>query len=312
MKIAFRIDISKEIGTGHFYRMNALADVFIEMKHECVFFKSEDEPINFTEFNIIILDTYEVSDNYIASLNSNNTLLVCYDDNALYKYNCDVLLNANFYAHELMFTFGNKIPKLLLGGKYALLRREFRDSIPLEIREKAKNIFICFGGSDARNITPDVIRSLKEIENVNISVVLGAYTSNDDEVYALSAVNITVYKTPEKIYDIMQNCDIAVAASGSMIYEFSAIGMPTILITQAENQLLSADYLVNNNIAVCSGNWDNIDYNRLKNDVKMLLCDYKKRCEFSQRMLERVDKNGAKNAAVEIMNIYNSREGHQN
>ena len=301
MKVAFRIDISSEIGTGHLTRMSALADAFSELNYQCVFFKGEDEPIDYSPFDIIVLDTYKISNEYIASLNMQGRLLVCYDDNALYKYDCDVILNANLHAHELDFRFGEKKPLLLLGGKYSLLRREFRDSSPLEIRERANKVFVCFGGSDIRNMTPKIIRTLQEIDDIYISVVLGAYTKNDDEVFALSNDSITVTKTPASISEIMKSCDIAVTASGSMVYELAAIGMPCVAVVQADNQIIAADYLSKNDIIVNIGSWDYLNHSRFQQEVSSLLLDYSRRNDMSAKMLKLVDKNGAMNAARGIL-----------
>jgi len=283
--------------------MNALADAFTYMEHQCDFYKGEDEPIDYSGYDIIILDTYLVTDDYIASLNSPDRLVVCYDDNALFTYECDVLLNANLHANELNFRFGNKKPVLLLGGKYALLRGEFRDSSPLEVHENANNVFVCFGGSDAQDMTPKVVRTLKEIEGINLSVVLGAYTKNDDEVLPLSDKSTIVYKTPKEISKVIKNCEVAVTAAGSMIYELASLGVPSIVIVQADNQELIAEYMARNELLINVGSSESNILSDLKREVSSLLLDYKKRKSLSKNMLENVDKNGAMNAADEILRI---------
>ena len=301
MRIAFRVDIGNEIGTGHYSRMTALADAFTELNHQCMFYKGEDEPVDYSSYDIVILDTYIVSDEYIAAFNAPDRLTVCYDDNALYTYSCDILLNANLHAHELEFRFGPKTPHLLLGGRYALLRSEFRDSPAVTIRDHASHVFVCFGGSDARNMTPKVIHTLKEIDGIHMSVVLGAYTKNDDEVLALSDKHVTVYKKPKSISEIMRKCDIAVTAAGSMVYESAAIGIPSILIVQADNQHRIAEYLARKEIMACAGSWDNIDFSKLRNEVAALLKNRTRRHEISKALIGLVDKNGAHNAANAIL-----------
>ena len=303
LKIAIRIDVSNEIGAGHYLRMSALSDAFSELGHQCTFFKGEDEPVDYSPFDIVILDTYQVNGDYIAALNSPGRLVVCYDDNALYTYNCDILLNANLHAHELNFRFGEKVPRLLLGSKYTLLRREFRESPLFVVREHAKRIFVCFGGSDLRNMTPKAVRILQEIDGVHLSVVLGPYTKNDEEVFTLANVNTSVYKAPESISEIMLNCDIAVTAAGSMIYELAALGLPTIAITQADNQLIGADYMTRRGLINCIGSWESVDPDKLKRTAASLLTDFTARKSQSSKLIETVNKNGAINAAREIINI---------
>ena len=303
MNIAFRIDISNEIGTGHLMRMSALAYAFEKLGNECFFFKSEDEPIDFSKFEIVILDTYQVTDEYIEALNAPCRTTVCYDDNALYTYSCDVLLNANLHAKELRFKFGRKIPQLLLGGEFALLRSEFQDSYPFKVRKTANSVFVCFGGSDLRNMTPGVVNVLKGISGIQLHVVLGAYAENGDVVNTLANQNVFVYRNPKSISAIMRDCDVAVTSAGSMVYELAAVGIPAITIVQADNQLLIADYLSRNNLMSCAGKWESVNYKDLANDVSSLLSDYDRRINESKRLLTSVNKNGAVRAAESIVEI---------
>ena len=302
MNIAFRIDISETIGTGHYVRMRALADVFSEMGHRCAFFEGKDEPINFSGYDVVILDTYEVSNEYIASLNAHGRLVVCFDDNSLYTYNCDVVVNSNLYANELNLMYGNKAPKFLLGGSYTILRNEFRKSKPITIRDRAKNVFICFGGTDLRNMTPLVIRAIKDIPKVCLHVILGSHTRNDEEVLAFSdSGNIKIYKTPSSILSIMRRCDIAISAAGTMVYEYACIGMPSILITQADNQARIADYMKRNNLMYYGGDWKDINLHNLRFKVVSLLEDFRLREMMSQKLVESLDKQGVNNIAEIVM-----------
>ncbi|MDR1753707.1 MAG: DUF354 domain-containing protein [Eubacterium sp.] len=303
MKIAFRIDISDKIGTGHLVRMSALAEAFFALGHSCEFFKGEDEPVDFKGYDVVILDTYQVNDEYISNLKDDSRLLACYDDNALYTYNCDVLINANLHAIELDFKLSGKKPHMLLGGKYALLRREFREASPITVKENNLRVFICFGGSDLRNMTPQVIKALSAVDEIELYVVLGGYTKHDNEVYSLKSENILIYKTPKSMVDIMKSCDIAITAAGSMIYELAALGMPTILIPQAENQFLIAEYMDRMGLMKNVSNWRDVDLKILKQETERLLSDVSRRKLESKRLTETVDKNGAENAARAIIDF---------
>ena len=307
MRIAFRIDISSEIGTGHYMRMSSLAEVLSEFGHSCDFFKENNEPVDYRGYDIVIVDTYRVDDEYIAMLNSEERIVICYDDNALYNYNCDVIINANLHAHELNFKFSKKTPLMLLGGKYALLRREFRESKPIGVREKANRVFVCFGGSDTRNITPHVVKALRRMESLHLIVVLGAYTKCDYEVVALANDYVKVYKAPESIAELMKQCDMAITAAGSMVYEMAALGVPTLLITQAENQIHIADYMTRKGLMKCVGNWQDASYGHLEHEVAALIKDVDRRKKESQELVAEIDKNGTLNTAQAILELVKKR-----
>lgn len=303
MKIAFRIDMGLEIGMGHYMRMSALADAFVELGHECVFFTEKDEPVDYSGFGVIVLDTYRLSDKYIETLRVSGRILVCCDDNALYTYCCDVLLNHNFHAHELEFRFSGERPKLLLGSKYALLRSEFSKAEPIVVKDKAVNIFVCFGGSDVRNFTPVAIQALCGIPDIQLTVVLGSHTKCNDEVYALESPNVAVLKNPDSISKIMQSCDIAVTAAGSMVYELAALGIPSVLISQADNQLKIAEFLNSSKLMKWLGSWSSTSSKELLSEVEVLLNDKERRKAEHRSLLQTVDRNGARNVAVAVLNI---------
>lgn len=307
LKVAFRIDISSETGTGHFSRMSVLAEVFVNLGCECRFFKSEDEPVDYSGFDIVVLDTYQVNDAYIANLNAPGRVIVCYDDNAVYSYNCDVILNANLHAGELRFIFSGKSPHMLLGGKYALLRSEFRDVPAITIKKTATRVFVCFGGSDIRNMTPYAVKTLREIKDIRLTVVLGSLTSCDSDVFALAGDSVAVHKTPEMISRLMSECDIAVSSAGSMVYELAALGIPTITIVQADNQILIADYLSRNSLMRCVGDWENTNLDELRREVESLLINNERREIESYRLRRIVDRNGALNAARAILGFYRNK-----
>jgi spore coat polysaccharide biosynthesis predicted glycosyltransferase SpsG len=283
--------------------MSALADAFTESGHNCTFFKGDDEPIDYTGFDIIILDTYEINSEYIEKLNSPGRTLICYDDNALYTYDCDILMNSNLHAHELEFKLNpsGKTPKMLLGGKYALLRREFRNCTPITVRKKASCIFVCFGGSDLQNMTPRVISALQDIEGVSVNAVLGGLTKNDEEVYALAKENVAIRKTPKSMPDIITRCDIAVTSSGTMTYELAALGIPAITIAQAENQFLLTEYMSRNKLVTSAGDWLSVDFDSLKSEAMKLLGNYERRKSESAKLVETVDRNGVVNAVETII-----------
>ena len=285
------------MGMGHFVRMSALADAFATHGGECVFFTGGDEPVNFSGFDIIVLDTYNICDEYISALRTPGRILVCVDDNALYNYDCDVLLNYGLHATHLEFSFCGAPPHLLLGPKYALLRSEFLETAPIEVKQQAANVFVCFGGADVRDFTPVAIKALASIPGVNLNVVLGAHTKCDAEVFAMQGENIKVHKNPESVAKIMTACDIAVVSASTICYELAALGIPSIVIPQADNQLENAATLEK------MGLMKNLCNKNLRQEAEALLNNYPRRKHEHKRLMETVDPGGALNAARKIMEL---------
>ena len=305
LNIAFRIDVGREIGLGHLTRMTALADAFREMGYVFSFFRGEDEPVDYNGFDVVILDSYQLNDEYIAGLNKKGRLVVCYDDNALYEYDCDVLINANLHAPDLVFHFGSKKPHLLLGGKYALLRQEFRKALPITVKEKASRIFVCFGGTDLRNFTPNAVMALKDIPDVKIETVIGTSVVCEGKMNELANIdNVEIHQNSKNIAEIMNKCDIAVSAAGSMVYELAALGLPALLITQADNQNRIAEYLTRHGFMKHIGDWGNCDLFGLRYETMALLSDYSRRQRESEKLMKAVNRMGSETAAREIVQLF--------
>ena len=300
MKVAFRIDISSSIGTGHKVRMSALASAMKSLGCCCSFFTYDDEPINYSFFQIVVVDTYLISSGYISRLKKSGPLVVCYDDNALYTYDCHILINANFHAFELGFRFAGNRPVMMLGPEYALLRDEFAQTEPIIIREQASEIFMCFGGSDIRDFTPVAIRELMNVCDCRIHAVLGAHTSCDNETLGLICDTVRVYKNPDRITDIMASCDIAVTGAGSMVYELACFGLPSILVTQADNQELIAEHLDRKGLMKHAGSWKD-SCGSLVHEAELLLKDHQRRKRESTHLSQAVNKHGAMAAAKKIL-----------
>lgn len=304
IRAAIRVELSPDVGMGHFYRMRVLAQALEQLGVNVQIFQAKDEPIPYDAADIIILDSYELSDAYIASKNAPNRLVVCYDDNALYAYSCDVVANANAYAQELIFRCGAQQPAFCLGSQYALLREEFRQCPPVTIRKDAHKVFVCFGGADIRGFTPTALRTLLSIPTIEIHLVMGEMTRCDEEVATLVNERVLIYKNPAKISEIMRHCDIAISAAGSSVYELASMGLPTILIVQADNQKKIAEYFAQHKLMTGLGDWTQFCAEALRQETITLLEDYPRRMRESAALRQSVDKNGANRLAQELLQRY--------
>jgi UDP-2,4-diacetamido-2,4,6-trideoxy-beta-L-altropyranose hydrolase len=330
VKIAFRLDAGNDIGMGHAVRCSVLVDEFIAQGHECTYFSASnpeielfvreygielipvpDIPIDeemlwiqkqFGKFDVVILDSYRLSSEYIASLHRENIVVCAIDDNALYEYSCDIVLNQNLFANELQFRIGLKLPYFLLGGEYCLLRKEFQSLSPIQIQEYASRIFICFGGSDMNNFTPVAVEALQNLPGVELFVVLGPASLNVDEVRNIMCDNVHLFVNPAEISTIMKQCDIAIISAGSIVYEVASIGLPSIVTVQADNQRGLAAYLKRNALMEYIQNSDDIT-TTLRQSTSSLLSNYQRRTSENLILQKTVARNGGKKVVDTILRL---------
>jgi len=206
----------------------------------------------------LIVDHYAIDEDWQRELKPFCEKLMVIDDLADRKHRCDVLLDQTFGRQQENYL--GRTPEgceLLLGSEYALLRLEFAKwrAYSLERRSKPefKQLLINMGGVDVDDFTGQVLDELKTCtlpSDVNITIVMGGTAPHLESVK--SKAIMLPYKTEVKVdvggmAEIMANSDIAIGAAGSTTWERCCLGLPTIQIVTADNQINIARNLDNVN-----------------------------------------------------------------
>jgi spore coat polysaccharide biosynthesis predicted glycosyltransferase SpsG len=131
--------------------------------------------------------------------------------------------------------------------------------------------------------------------------VIGPCAKLADRAASLEAENVSILKDPASMAGVMSQCDIAVAGAGSMFYELAALGVPSLLVSQAGNQLAAAGFLSREGLARHLGHWDEVSEKLLRGEAEALLSDCGRRSIESERLKSAVCRNGAMNTATAIM-----------
>jgi UDP-2,4-diacetamido-2,4,6-trideoxy-beta-L-altropyranose hydrolase len=212
-----------------------------------------------TKVDWLVVDHYGIDIDWEQGLKRYCSNLMVIDDLADRNHKCDILLDQTFGRSKKDYSaLTSKDCRLLLGSQYALLRPEFAKwrSYSLERRsnQQFKQLLISMGGVDVDNVTESILNELKisSLPNdINITVVMGRSAPYLQSVK--SKVKTLPFKTevevnPDNMAEIMANCDIAIGAAGSTTWERCCLGLPTIQIVTAKNQLFSAETLAHHNI----------------------------------------------------------------
>ncbi|MEO0378198.1 MAG: UDP-2,4-diacetamido-2,4,6-trideoxy-beta-L-altropyranose hydrolase, partial [Cyanobacteria bacterium P01_A01_bin.17] len=268
---------SADIGTGHVMRCLALAQAwqteggkvtflvgmiapelderlqsegFAVLHHEKTLGSREDGDHTIAwaqelEANAVVVDGYHFGSAYQKRLKQAGLQVLFIDDNGhANHYYADWVLNQNIYAHEGLYTNKEPYTQLLLGTRYALLRKEFwpwRDW-QREIAPHPDRILVTLGGSDPNNVTLRIIQALQKIETrtLEVSALVGA--SNPHYEMLQGAVktdkhHIELRRNVNNMPELMAWADIAISAGGSTNWELAFMGLPSLVIPLAENQI---------------------------------------------------------------------------
>ena len=173
-----------------------------------------------------------------------NAIMVI-DDLANRHHECDVLLDQNYYKYPEL-RYQSLVPDdclQLLGPNYVLLRKQF-----LETRKhlkphtgKVKRLLIFFGGSDPTNETTKAILAIQalNLSNIHVDVVVGNTNRYKNEIKTLchQSSQFLFHCQIENIAELMTNADLAIGSGGTTTWERCYLGLPSITIAIAKNQL---------------------------------------------------------------------------
>ena len=262
LKVFILTEGGKNIGFGHITRCTALYQAFEEKGIIPKFIVNGDESVldllkdlNYRLLNwidkkeelfdlvkgvdVAIIDSYLADKDIYKTISEYVKISVYLDDNKRLDYPKGIVVNGAIYAEELNYPVKKGVT-YLLGSKYMPLRKEFWDVPEKEIKENIESVMITFGGDDMRNMTPKVLRLLQNnFPDLIKNVVIGKGFKNICEVEELkdNKTNLIYYPDAEKIKNVMLESDIAISAAGQTTYELARVGIPTIAISIAKNQL---------------------------------------------------------------------------
>ena len=197
----------------------------------------------------LIIDHYGIDYLWHDKIRKYTNQIMVIDDLANRQMYCDLLLdNTIGRKPKDYYLLVNNDCELLLGPEYSLIRHEFREYRLLSSKKQFKdfairNILVSMGGMDFNNITEDVINSIFALDwspELVVNVVLSEMAPNIRSVLKLSKktnININIIISPKSMAKLMFEADISIGASGSSAWERCSLGLPTLAICSAENQL---------------------------------------------------------------------------
>ncbi len=268
----------------------------------------------------IILDGYTFNTPYQKYLRDAGVSFLFIDDMGYGNhYYADFIVNQNLHAHQDMYRNREPETVLLLGTRYTLLRNEF-----LRLNNKngktpaaVTNVLVTLGGSDPNNVTLKVIRALKTIRHLSLSVKIIAGMSNphiESLKIAIDSIGSTAeesYPTENHVMEILKNADnmplmmtgadIAVSAGGSTCWELAYMGLPALLIVVADNQIPIADSLQKKGIARNLGWHGNLTDNDVARGLCHMIDSQSERQRMGLRGKQLIDGNGANRIANAII-----------
>lgn len=261
LDIAILTEGDNRVGFGHVTRCLALYDAFEKCGHRPTLVIDGDSTVlsliknkryvlfawlanrqktlrTIDNAAIIVIDSYAAELSFYKLL-SQDSVHVYLDDFSGTEYPRGIVVNGNISARRVHYP-DQKDMRYLLGHQYIILRRAFWKVAEKETKDTIDTILITFGGADVKNLTPQILRGLTcSYPEATKRVIIGPGFNNVREIQSAADDKTSLIVNPEDdtIKRAMLEADVAISAGGQTLNELARIGVPTVSIPVAPNQM---------------------------------------------------------------------------
>jgi UDP-2,4-diacetamido-2,4,6-trideoxy-beta-L-altropyranose hydrolase len=276
MKIMMRTDASVDVGHGHVMRCLTLATELRERLAEvrfvcraqpgdlCEHIRAQGFEVTCLETGIdswqkdasatrgaveacgtcpdwLIVDHYQLDARWERELSPAVQAILVIDDLANRPHDCDLLLDQNYFPDPAQ-RYAALLPSYcdrFLGAEYVLLRHEFRDAAARPPARGEPRLLIFFGGSDPTGQSLTALEAALEFDSrVAMDVIVGRSNPQAAEIErrfgGLSQLRLV--RHTNDMASLMARATLCLGAGGIATFERLYLGLPSIVVSTADNQ----------------------------------------------------------------------------
>ena len=244
----------------------------------------------------VVVDHYRLGRTWEAAIRrwAPRARMLSIDDLADRPHDCDVLLDQNLV--EGMDTRYDGLvgsgALRLIGPHFALLRPEYRTARAEVSRDRPRTAVLVYFGAADTALTSMAARAFRALrrDDLKLDIVLDRANPQNDEVRAICATvaGATVHEQLPDLAAAMVRADVCLGASGSTSWERLCLGLSSIVVTMAENQVPIAAEMARRGLAIWLGHADTIGVEGLTTALSDALAEHASP-ERAAAMMEVVD-----------------------
>jgi len=202
--------------------------------------------------NLLVIDHYGIDARFEREVKEATGVRILSFDDTYQTHHCDILLNHNICADATRYeTLVPKGCELRCGSAYTLIRDEFKKEKKSK-REKIYDVLIAMGGSDAGNLTSEILKTLPESLHVSILTTTANAHLSELQNYVTSKPNIALHVNSNEVAKTMNQSALAILTPSVIVNEALFMELPFIAIKIADNQDDMVVYLKEKGYAVLS------------------------------------------------------------
>lgn len=245
-------------------------------------------------YDAIIIDMREYSENLTRQLSGNSFKTILLDDVWCNKVYADMIFNGTITKKFYKYKKINMKSKLFLGPDYFIANKEFykhKKNSNNIVDKKRYNIVVSMGGSDLGKLTYSVTKSIMDLTNINVKVIIGPFYRDLTKLLELikNKKHVSIMYSPPKIWKQFQQADVVIANAGSTLFELAIQRVPTICIPAIKHQILYAKEFSTKGFALNLFMWKNSKTKIIQKTLIKILGDKTKRrkiCSFGDKIVD--------------------------
>ena len=198
--------------------------------------------------NLVIVDHYGITANWHEKVKRRLGCVLMVIDDLVREHYADIVLDQTLNRYSLEYT-QIKPCLALTGTDYALLKPDFSvvRSRMQSLSPQNHRLLISMGGIDKPNTSLRALNALaSQSKKINTTVLLSQRSPHFEEVKAFALAHAEWVEHVEFVDDMpnfMNNYTVMVGAPGSTSWERACLGIPSVIVPIADNQLTIAQQL---------------------------------------------------------------------
>jgi len=192
--------------------------------------------------DLLVVDHYMLDESWESALRPYVGRIFVIDDLANRVHDCDLLLDQNLHDSPGSRYFG-LVPanaQVFIGPKYALLRPEFSFARAIPRIGALRRMLVFFGGVDPTNEASKIIQALQSMGSTapETDLVLGSANPHRGRVLnaAVGLTCVRVHGQTDDMAGLMREADLGLGTCGLAAWERCSLGLPSLVVVNADNQ----------------------------------------------------------------------------